>query len=111
MNVLIFLGKKLKRLINHYALNEDILFLDVALLLEFNWDKYCDFIIVADVDDQTQKQRVMKRDNISEADFNKIVAVQMDKELKKQFADFVIDTDCSENKLKVILTKFIEEII
>lgn len=106
-----FLGKKLKKIINKNARYEDVLFLDVALLLEFGWDKYCDYIIVADVDDEIQKQRVMKRDHISEADFNKIVAVQMDKNLKRAFADVVIDTNSKENHLKVLLIKFIEEIL
>ena len=106
-----FLGKKLKKIINKYVAYEDVLFLDVALLLEFGWDKYCDYIIVADVDDEIQKQRVMKRDHISEADFNKIVAVQMDKNLKRAFADVVIDTNSKENHLKVLLIKFIEEIL
>jgi dephospho-CoA kinase len=106
-----FLGKKLKKIINKNARHEDVLFLDVALLLEFGWDKYCDYIIVADVDDDIQKQRVMKRDHISEADFNKIVAVQMDKNLKRAFADVVIDTNSKENHLKVLLIKFIEEIL
>ena len=106
-----FLGKKLKKIINKNARYEDVLFLDVALLLEFGWDKYCDYIIVADVYDEIQKQRVMKRDHISEADFNKIVAVQMDKNLKRAFADVVIDTNSKENHLKVLLIKFIEEIL
>lgn len=106
-----FLGKKLKKIINKNARYKDVLFLDVALLLEFGWDKYCDYIIVTDVDDDIQKQRVMKRDHISEADFNKIVAVQMDKNLKRAFADVVIDTNSKENHLKVLLIKFIEEIL
>ena len=106
-----FLGKKLKKLIHKTALNEDILFLDVALLLEFNWDIYCDYVIVADVADEIQKQRVIKRDNITEADFNKIIAVQMDKKIKRQCADLIIDTAQPENLLKVKLIKFIQEII
>jgi dephospho-CoA kinase len=63
------------------------------------------------VADEIQKQRVMKRDNITEADFNKIIAVQMDKALKKQCADVVIDTAAPENMIKVQLIKFIQEIL
>ena len=106
-----FLGQKLKKLIHRTALEEDVLFLDVALLLEFNWDIYCDYIIVADVADELQKQRVMKRDHISEEDFNKIIAVQMDKKLKRQCADVIIDTAAPENIIKVQLIKFIKEIL
>lgn len=106
-----FLNKRLKQTIRQFATDGDIIFLDVALLLEFGWDKFCDYVVVADVDDQTQKQRVMKRDGISAEDFEKIVAVQMPKNKKKEYADFVINTAMPENILKVQLIKFIKEIL
>ena len=45
--------------------------MEVALLFEMGWDKYCSSIIVADVDKKIQKQRVMDRDNITSEDFDK----------------------------------------
>ena len=48
---------------------------------------------------------------ISEEDFNKIIAVQMDKKLKRQCADVIIDTAAPENIIKVQLIKFIKEIL
>ena len=105
-----FLNKKLKKIIKRQAPTEDFLFLDVALLLEMGWDKYCDYILVAYTDDQTQMHRVMERDHISAEDFKKIVAVQMPKDEKNTYADVVIETNLPENILKVQLLKFIEEI-
>lgn len=105
-----YLKQRLKKIIHQKAPKDDILFLDVALLLEFGWDKYCDYIVVADVADDVQCARVMKRDNISAADFAKIVAVQMPKKEKEKYADWIVDTEQPQNILKVQLIKFIKEI-
>ena len=75
------------------------------------WDIYCQAVILADVDKNIQKQRVMTRDRISAEDFEKIVSVQMDNEQKKQFADVVINTDNTENLLKAEFIQIIEELI
>jgi len=105
-----FLRKKLKSVIHKLAQKEDFLFLDVALLFEMEWQKYCDYVIVADADEQTQKQRVMKRDNITADDFNKITVIQMLQKHKKELADYVIDTVLPDGINKVQIIKFIEEI-
>lgn len=95
-----FLKENLKKVIRNNAKSDDVFFIDVALLFEMGWDKYCDIVIVADVDPEIQKQRVMKRDNISEEDFDKINNVQMKNEYKKDLADVIIDTNNSLNLLK-----------
>ena len=103
-----FLKQKLKEVINKNRFSDDIFFLDAALLFEAGWDKYCDFIIVADVADDIQKQRVMKRDNVSAEHFEKINSVQMNKKAKADLADAVIDTDVPLNLLKVDILNIIE---
>lgn len=105
------INKKLKYIIKKFSAKEDIIFFDAALLYEKGWDKYCDFVIVADVSDEIQKQRVMKRDNISEDDFNKIVTTQTSKEYKRYRADYVIDTSLPYGINKVQLIKFIREVL
>ena len=102
-----FLRQNLKNVIRSNAQNSDIFFVDVALLFEMGWDKYCDLILVADVDYDIQKQRVMKRDNVSAEDFDKINNVQMNNEHKKMLADVVINTDKPKNLLKVELINII----
>ena len=81
-----------------------------ALLFEMGWDKYCDFIIVADVDYEIQKQRVMKRDKVSADDFDKINNVQMDNKKKIELADIVINTNKPKNLLRSELIKIIERL-
>jgi len=105
-----FLKIKLKKIISKFARKEDFLFLDVALLLEMNWDKYCDFIIVADVEKEIQIKRVMERDGVKREDVEKIIAVQSDKMIKYASADYIINTALPDGINKVQLIKFLQEI-
>lgn len=105
-----FLKQKLLNIIHKNAEKDCVLFFDAALLIEMKWNIYCQAVILADVDKNIQKQRVMTRDNVSAEDFEKIVSVQMDNEQKKKFADVVINTDKSEALLKVELINIIEEL-
>lgn len=105
-----FLKQTLMNVRRRNARRADLFFMDVALLFEMGWDKYCDYIVVADVDYETQKMRVMRRDNISAADFDKINRIQMDNAAKKVLADVIINTDKPINLLKVELLAMIEKI-
>lgn len=106
-----FLKQKLLNVIRKNSQTNRVFFFDAALLFEMKWNIYCQSVILADVDKNIQKQRVMIRDNISAADFKKIVSVQIDNEQKKQFVNAVINTDKTENLLKVELIKIIEELV
>lgn len=105
-----FLKCRLKKVIHQFAKEEDLLFLDAALLIEAGWDRYCDYVILADVDEKIQIERVMKRDNVKEEDVKKIIAVQSDKMQKYSVAHYVIDTGLANGVNKIQLIKFIQEI-
>ena len=105
-----FLNKKIKETLVKYSKKNYVCFLDAALLFEKGWDKYCDFILLADVDYNIQKQRVMKRDNISAEDFDKINNIQISNSDKKNMVDFIINTDKNTNMLKVELIELIKQI-
>lgn len=105
-----FLKQKLLNVIHKNAKTERVFFFDAALLFEMKWDIYCQAVILADVDKNIQKQRVMVRDHIAADDFEKIVSLQMDNEQKKMFTDVVVNTDKPENLLKAELIKIIEEL-
>lgn len=106
-----FLKQKLLNVIRKNSQTNRVFFFDAALMFEMKWNIYCQSVILADVDKNIQKQRVMIRDNISAADFEKIVSVQIDNEQKKQFVNAVINTDKTENLLKIELIKIIEELV
>ena len=103
-----FLRETLKDVIRKKACRKDILFIDVALLFEMGWDKYCDFILVADVDYEIQKQRVMNRDKVTAEDFDKINNVQLSNSYKINLADVVVNTDKPKNLLKVEMINIIQ---
>ena len=106
-----FLKQKIKSIIHKFSRKSDIIFFDAALLLEKNWDIYCDYIIIADIDEETQKQRVMKRDNITAADFYKIIKVQIPQSEKCEHADFIINTGLAENVIKTEIIRIIDWIL
>lgn len=105
-----FLTRRIKKIIRKNAKNDNIAFVDVALLFEMGWDKYFDYIILADVDEKIQKERVMKRDNISEEDFYKINNIQMPRNEKIKNVDFIINTEGSKNILKIKVLNTLEDI-
>ena len=102
-----FLEQRMRKIIRE-SNNNGLVFVDIALLFEMEWDKYFDFIILADVDKQTQKERVMKRDNISAEDFDKIDKIQMPMEDKREKVDFIINTGVSKNKLNKSVLEIVE---
>lgn len=106
-----FLHQNLKNSITKHAKKDYIYFIDVALLFELGWDKYCDLIIVADAPYDVQKKRVMNRDNVSEEHFNNINDIQLDNKAKIELSDVVIDTDRSKNLIKVDVIEIINGIL
>ncbi len=104
-----FLDVRIRNIITRYAKYNIICFLDAALLFEKGWNKYCDIIILADVDYEIQKSRVMRRDNITADDFDKINNIQIKNNDKKMLSDIIIDTGKPINLLKVELIKILEQ--
>ncbi len=104
-----FLEKKLRKIIRKNK-DEGFVFVDVALLFEMKWDKYFDFILLADVDEETQKNRVMERDNITEEEFYKINKLQMSMNEKREKVDFIINTGVEKVKLKKYVFDFLESL-
>ena len=102
-----FLKNKMRKIIRKNK-NKGLIFVDIALLFEMAWDKYVDFIILADVDKQTQKERVMKRDNISAEDFEKIDRIQMPMKDKREKVDFIINTGVDIKKLNKSVLDVVE---
>lgn len=103
-----FLDDTLKIFINQNAKKDFINFIDVALLFEMGWDKYADLIIVTDVPYEVQKNRVIKRDNVTVEHFDQINNVQMSNKKKKELADIVINTDKTLNLLKLDMINIID---
>ena len=78
---------------------------DIPLLLEKNQEKNFDAILVVTASENTQKNRVLSRKNMSEKDFQLIKQNQLNEEEKARRADYIIHTDKSlqETKQDVLL--------
>ena len=71
---------------------QDIVVLDIPLLFETGGDKRADVIAVVTAPKDVQKQRVLARGQMTEAEFEAILARQTPDSVKQARADFVINT-------------------
>ena len=104
------LNSKIETVIKEKAKENKIAFLDIALLFEKKWDRYCDFIILADAEYELRKKRVMERDKVSADNFASIDKIQMNNEDKKSLSDKVINTDKPIEELKVEMINLINSL-
>ena len=75
----------------------DIVVLDIPLLFETGGNTRVDAVACVTVDDVTQKQRVMERGTMTEAQFEAIKAKQLPASEKCARSDYVIETDTIEH--------------
>lgn len=89
---------------------KEIIIFDVPLLFEVNLERYCDKVIVVDIDLKVQIERIKNRDNIDVALINKIIAAQMSREERNIKADILIENNGSLEELKQKIEKIIKDI-
>jgi dephospho-CoA kinase len=73
--------------------DSDIVLLDIPLLFETNGDKRMDAIACVNIDAETQRERVLKRNTMTEEQFEQILNKQLPNDVKCSQSDFVIQTD------------------
>ena len=71
----------------------DILVFDIPLLFETGGNARMDAVVVVSAPADVQRQRVLRRGTMTEAQFQAILAKQMPDAEKRARADFVIETD------------------
>ncbi len=78
--------------------------LDIPLLFETGGEKFVDIVVVVDAPTDIQEERVLSRPNMTKEKLEKIIAEQIPNDIKKEKADFVVDTSVSieDAKLQVI---------
>ena len=74
------------------ANTDAIVLLDIPLLFETATDALCDVIVVVSAPADVQRARVMDRDQMSEANFDMILARQMPDDEKRKYADYIVET-------------------
>jgi dephospho-CoA kinase len=88
----------------------DLVACEVPLLFEQNYDSYFNGVAVADCDAQTQLQRVMARDGLTEVAAQRRIDAQMDQAQKRDRADFLIDTNGPEELRKVQVMQLVSHL-
>lgn len=71
--------------------NEDLVFLDIALLYEANFVDLVEKVVVVYVDDDIQLERLMTRNSLSKEESLKRMESQMSPQEKASLGDFVIN--------------------
>ncbi|MEH6404821.1 MAG: dephospho-CoA kinase [Sneathiella sp.] len=87
--------------------------IDVPLIFETKGEKNFDKIIVVSAPADVQRARVLARDDMTAEKFESILARQLPDAEKRKLADFVIDTNCSEDdtlgQVQKLVTQLREE--
>ena len=90
---------------------ERIVVLDVPLLFEAGWNRFCDKIIVMTAPAEVLKARVFQRTGMTEEKYEILTQRQMDDREKRLKADFVIETQNGIDPVKERLYEIMEELI
>lgn len=83
---------------------------DIPLLFETSANLWLDGVLVVTSDKETQKQRVMDREGMTEAMFNTIMSKQMPDSDKRSRADFLIDTSSGIDQARKEVLSLIERL-
>ena len=103
------LVKKKKNLFLNRNKNKEIIIMEIPIIFEKKNKKKYNYIILMDVNKKIQRQRIIKRKNMTPQLFEKILSNQIsDKKIK--YADFVINNNGPKNKTKQALRKTLDKI-
>ena len=94
--------------ISKYKKNNKIIFVEIQLLFEVQWEKEFDYILLISAKKSTQIRRILERDKRSENDALNIINSQLTLDEKKKRSDFVIENDGNIEELKEKIDKFLE---
>jgi dephospho-CoA kinase len=99
---------RMQQTIHTYAeqFPERLVVADVPLLYETKQENLYEGILVVYVPAEVQKKRLMERNNLSEEEADRRIALQMDIEQKRQHADWVIDNSGSLEETQRQLDEF-----
>lgn len=106
-------GEQFKQIITRLRAEKSdaVLFMEVPLLYETHMERICDEVWVVWVDEETQIQRLMKRDGLLREDALKRIDAQMSLDEKARRAEFVIDNRFSVEETIASATKYYNNIL
>lgn len=100
------------RVIEYYRkiknIEKDIIIFDVPLLFESGIDKLCDKILLIDIDEKIQIERVKKRDGLEKEFIRKIIDNQSSNIEKRKKSDYIIENNGTIEELKEKIINLLE---
>ena len=102
--------KALARERDRLAKTEDLLFMDIPLLIEQGYLDWFDQVWLVYVMEETQLQRLMERNVLTEVQARDRLAAQMPLDEKKAFVDLVIDNNSKRDRLYQQIDRALEQI-
>ena len=100
--------RAMRKEILEYKKESKIVFVEIQLLFEVQWEKEFDYILLISAKKSTQIRRILERDKRSENDALNIINSQLPLDEKKKRSDFVIENDGNIEELKEKIDKFLE---
>lgn len=88
----------------------DKIIFDAPQLFESKLNILCDILIAVTADENIRKARIISRDNITEEMAQKRMAVQFSTDFFKENCDFLIENNCSLDKLEKTTINVINKI-
>jgi len=89
---------------------EPVVVLDVPLLFEAKWDRFCDKIIVVTAPADVLKKRVFERAGMTDEKYAALTRRQMPDAEKRAKADYVVETQRGIEPVRKKLAEILEEI-
>ena len=102
--------KALERERDRLAASEEIFFMDIPLLIEQDYQDWFDQVWLVYVTEDTQLQRLMERNALTEDQVRDRLAAQMSLEEKKALVDLVIDNNSKRDHLYQQIDRVLEQI-
>ena len=99
-----------KKILECKSEKNKIIFVEVQLLFEVQWEKEFDYILLVAVKRDMQVRRVLERDKRSEEEALNIINSQMSLDEKREKSDFVIENDGNMDDLNKKVDKFLKSL-
>jgi dephospho-CoA kinase len=88
----------------------DLVVFDIPLLFETGGDAEVDVVLVVSAPDNVRRERVLRREGMTEAKLDSIVARQMPDSDKRARADFIIETSGGIDDARRQVTDLVDEL-
>ena len=93
-----------------YKKESKIVFVEIQLLFEVQWEKEFDYILLVSAEKDTQVKRILARDKRSKEEALSIINSQMSLDEKKKRSDYVIENDGNIQDLEKKVDDFLKKI-